>query len=209
MSTPDAVLLLHGAWMNQLVMAYLGYMLRGEGFAAQALTYHTMRETLEEHLAQVAKRVVSLDARRVHLVGHSLGGVIALRYLQRAPDERVRRVVLIGAPVAGCRAAMEFSRSSAGKVVLGRSLGLWSGPIDVSLGAGFEVGGIAGTRSIGLGRIFAQLPTPNDGVVCLDETKLPAMRDHIVLPVAHSEMLVSPSVGRQVAAFLKTGAFRR
>ena len=87
--------------------------------------------------------------------------------------------------------------------------GLWSGPIDVSLGTGFEVGGIAGTRSIGLGRIFAQLPTPNDGVVCLDETKLPAMRDHIVLPVAHSEMLVSPSVGRQVAAFLKTGAFRR
>jgi alpha-beta hydrolase superfamily lysophospholipase len=89
----EAVLLLHGAWMNRWVMGYLAYALRGEGFAVQALSYRTMRGTLAEHLARVAGRIATLEAPRVHLVGHSLGGVIVLRYLQRGADKRVRRAV--------------------------------------------------------------------------------------------------------------------
>ena len=65
------------------------------------------------------------------------------------------------------------------------------------------------TRAIGLGRMVTRLPKPNDGVVCLDETKFPALRDHLALPLGHSLMLVSSRVARQTAAFLKTGAFRR
>ena len=33
-----------------------------------------------------------------------------------------------------------------------------------------EVGVIAGSRSVGIGRVFADLPMPNDGTVCVDET---------------------------------------
>ena len=209
MNVPDAVVLLHGAWMNQLVMAYLAHAFRLRGFAAHSLTYRTRSDTLEEHLDHLAARVASLAAPRVHLVGHSLGGVVALRYLQRRRDERVRRAVLLGAPVTGCRAASALARWSSGRVLLGRSLTVWREPIDVSLGAGIEVGVIAGTRPLGLGRIVARLPKPNDGVVCVDETKFPTMRDHVALPVAHTEMLVSPAVARQTAAFLKAGAFRR
>jgi len=206
---PDAVVLLHGAWMNQLVMAYLTHALRREGFAARALTYRTMSENLEDHLAQLVARIAALAAPRVHLVGHSLGGVIALRYLQREPDKRVRRVVLLGAPVAGCRAAAALSRRSGGKFLLGSSLAVWREPVDVSLPDDVEVGVIAGTRAFGLGRMLVRLPAPNDGVVCVDETRLPAMRDYLVLPLAHSEMLVSPGAARQTAAFLRTGAFQR
>jgi pimeloyl-ACP methyl ester carboxylesterase len=206
---PDAVVLLHGAWMNRLVMAYLTHTLRREGFAARALTYRTMSENLEDHLVQLAARIAALDAPRVHLVGHSLGGVISLRYLQHEPDTRVRRVVLLGAPVAGCRAAAALSRRSGGNFLLGRSSAMWLAPIDVSLPADVEVGVIAGTRAFGLGRMLVRLPPPNDGVVCVDETRLPAMRDHLVLLLAHSEMLVSPGAARQTAAFLRTGAFQR
>lgn len=206
---PDAVVLLHGAWMNQWVMAYVTHALRREGFAARALTYSTMTENLEDHLAQLTARIGALDAPRVYLVGHSLGGVIALRYLQRQPDARVSRVVLLGAPVAGCRAAAALSRRSGGYFLLGRSLAVWREPVDVSLPAGVEVGVIAGTRAFGLVRMLVRLPPPNDGVVCVDETRLPAMRDRLVLPLAHSEMLVSPLAARQTAAFLRTGAFQR
>jgi len=45
-SSGEAVLLLHGAWMSRWVMSYLAFALRREGFAAQALAYRTMRDTL-------------------------------------------------------------------------------------------------------------------------------------------------------------------
>jgi pimeloyl-ACP methyl ester carboxylesterase len=209
MNLPDAVVLLHGAWMNRLVMAYLTHALRIRGLAAHSLTYRTRTDTLEEHLDRLAARVASLDAPRVHLVGHSLGGLLVLRYLQRGHDERVHRAVLLGAPVTGCRAALALARWPSGRVLLGRSLALWREPVNASLGSGIEVGVIAGTRPLGLGRIVARLPKQNDGVVCVDETRFPAMRDHIALPVAHTEMLVSPAVARLTTTFLKTGAFRR
>ena len=205
----DAVLLLHGAWMHPLAMAYLSHALRQEGFAAQALGYRTMRDPLEAHLSRLAHRIARLDALRVHLVGHSLGGVIVMRYLQRMADRRVQRAVLLGAPVAGCRAAADLAERSGGELMMGQSLAVWREPVDVSVDSRFEIGAIAGTRVLGLGAVVTRLPKPNDGVVCLDETRFPALRDHLALPVGHTLMLVSPRVARQTIAFLKTGAFRR
>jgi ABC-type transport system involved in cytochrome c biogenesis ATPase subunit len=86
---------------------------------------------------------------------------------------------------------------------------VWRERVDVSLDPRFEVGVIAGTGKLGLGRMVTRLPGPNDGVVCLDETKFPAMRDHLALPLGHTLMLVSPRVARETAAFLKTGGFLR
>ena len=205
----ETVLLLHGAWMNSLVMAYLGHALQREGFAAQALGYRTMRDPLEAHLSRLANRIAKLGASRLHLVGHSLGGVIVLRYLQRAADPRVQRAVLLGSPVAGCRAAAGLAERVGGEFMMGQSLAVWREPVEVSVDSRFEIGAIAGTRALGLGAIVTRLPEPNDGVVCVDETKFPALRDHLVLPVAHSRMLVSSRVARQTATFLRTGAFRR
>jgi pimeloyl-ACP methyl ester carboxylesterase len=195
--------------MNPVVMAYLAHVLRGEGFAAHALGYRTIRDPLDAHLTRVAKRMAQLDATRVHLVGHSLGGVIVMRYLQRFADPRVERAVLIGSPVAGCRAAASFAEHAGGELMMGQSLAVWRQPVDVSVDSRFEVGAIAGTRPLGLGAVVMRLPTPNDGVVCVDETRFPALRDHIEFPIGHTLMLVSPRVARQTASFLKTGAFRR
>jgi pimeloyl-ACP methyl ester carboxylesterase len=205
----EAVLLLHGAWMNPLVMGYLAHALRREGFAAQTFGYRTMREPLEAHLARLANRIAKLEAARVHLVGHSLGGVIVVRYLQRVADRRVRRAVLLGSPVSGCRAAAGFAKLAGGELMMGQSLAVWREPVHVEVDSRFEVGAIAGTRAFGLGALVTRLPTPNDGVVCLDETKFPALRDHLALPVGHTVMLVSSRVARQTTAFLRSGGFRR
>jgi len=205
----EAVLLLHGAWMNPLVMAYLTRALRGEGFAAHALGYRTVRDPLEAHLSRLANGIAKLDARRVHLVGHSLGGVIVMRYLQRAADPRVLRVVLLGAPVAGCRAAAGLAGHAGGELMMGQSLAVWREPVNVSVDSRFEIGAIAGTRALGLGAVVTRLPKPHDGVVCLDETRFPALRDHLALPLGHTMLLISSRVARQTAAFLKSGAFTR
>jgi len=208
-SPREAVLLLHGAWMNPVVMSYLAHVLRGEGFAVHTLGYRTIRDPLEAHLARVAKRVAQIEAPAVHLVGHSLGGVIVMRYLQRLADQRIRRAVLLGAPVAGCRAAADFAGHAGGELMMGQSLAVWREPVDVSVDPRFEVGSIAGTRALGLGAVVTRLPAPNDGVVCVDETRFPAMRDHIEVPTGHSVMLVSSRVARQMVSFLKNGVFHR
>ena len=59
-----------------------------------------------------------------------------------------------------------------------------------------------------LGMLVApELPEPHDGAVAVEETRLPCARDHIVLPVSHSGMLLSQAVAEQAAAFLRDGRF--
>jgi len=72
-----------------------------------------------------------------------------------------------------------------------------------------ELGVIAGDVSFGLGRLFVSLQAPNDGVVMLDETRVPGAADSIVLHISHSAMLVAPAVAQAACAFLKNGRFER
>jgi len=61
---------------------------------------------------------------------------------------------------------------------------------------------------IGLGRIVApDLAAPNDGVVAVSETEVPQARDHIVLDVNHTGMLLSRQVVQQACAFIRAGKF--
>ncbi len=205
----EAVLLLHGLWMNRLAMLYLGRLLERNGYSPVSLSYRSMRGELDEHLADIGRCIASIPADVVHLVGHSLGGAVALRYLQQAPDARVGRTVLLGAPVIGSGAARSLAQRPGGRTLLGTSVAIWQSGLDLRIGERYCVGAIAGSKPLGLGHILVRLSGPNDGVVTVEETRLPALADHLVLPVCHSGMLVSAKVARQTAAFLRRGRFER
>ncbi len=205
----EAVLLLHGLWMNRVAMFYLGRVLARSGFAPVSLSYRSMRGGIDEHLAEIGECIASIPAEVVHLVGHSFGGAVALRYLQQAPDARIGRTVLLGSPVIGSGAALTLAKRPGGRVLLGTSLAIWQSELDLGIGKRYCVGAIAGSRPLGLARLVVRLAGPNDGVVTVKETRLPALADHIVLPVSHSGMLVSAKVARQTAAFLRLGRFER
>jgi hypothetical protein len=84
----------------------------------------------------------------------------------------------------------------------------WMESTTFTAGGGREIGVIAGSMPIGIGRIVApDLQQPCDGVVSVAETRFAAMRDHIVLNVNHAGMLVSRAVARQICAFLRDGRF--
>jgi len=178
------------------------------GFRARSFSYPSMRRTLAENADRLARFCRELDEPRLHLVGHSMGGLVVLCMLAREPGFAAGRVVLTGSPVAECHAGRRLARLPGGRVAIGRSLPEWLASARPSPDPRIEVGVIAGRLSLGLGRLVApDLPEPNDGVVCVEETRLPAMRDHIVLHVSHSGMLVSRAVARQICAFLRSGAF--
>ncbi|HEX9672263.1 MAG TPA: alpha/beta hydrolase [Burkholderiales bacterium] len=201
-------MLVHGLWVHGIVMELMRRRVARHGYRALAYSYPSMRLTLAENAERLARFSRAIAAPRLHFVGHSLGGLIVLRMLERTPGLAPGRAVLLGSPVAGSLAARRLARLPGGRAALGRSAPEWHEAAHLGFGSGREIGVIAGRMPVGIGRIVApDLPAPSDGVVSVAETRLPAMRDHIVLDVNHFGMLTSRAVVRQVCAFLRDGTF--
>jgi pimeloyl-ACP methyl ester carboxylesterase len=206
--TTEVVILVHGLWVHGIAMELMRRRVARCGYRALAYSYPSMRLTLAENAERFGRYCRNLAAPRLHFVGHSLGGLIILRMLERTPGLPPGRVVLAGAPVAGSLAAQRLARLPGGRAALGRSAPEWHESAHPASDTGREIGVIAGSRPFGMGRVVApDLPAPSDGVVSAVETRLPAMRDHIVLNVSHSGMLMSRAVAHQICAFLREGVF--
>jgi pimeloyl-ACP methyl ester carboxylesterase len=203
----ETVMLLHGLWLNRLAMQFLAAKLHSAGFTAHTFGYPSMEEGLAENAASLAKAIQALPEGRIHLLGHSLGGLVILRYLQDASDGRLGRTVLLGSPVAGSQAGARVAAHDLGRPLLGQSAALWETPQTWTLRG--DVGMIAGNDPFGLAHLFVSLPGDNDGVVTIEETRIAGLADHIVLPVSHSGMLFSGDVATQAANFLREGRFVR
>ena len=211
----ELVVCLHGWWMPTREVALVRSRLQQHhGFDARLFGYPSVRRTLDESAHSLIEFLRSLDADRVHLVGHSLGGIVALRALALAPNLPGGRVVCLGSPLCGSKAAQSLHRYGWGRLLLGKALPdatlrqstvAWASSVVVQR----EVGVIAGNAAAGLGRLFARFDEPNDGTVAVAETRLPGITDHLVLDVSHTGMVFSNPVVEQAAAFLSEGAFRR
>src|SRR5262245_61794524 len=99
------VVVVHGLWMTGAVFALLRLRLARFGYRVAAFSYPSTRLTLDEIASRLARFVAVLGAARVDLVGHSLGGLAVLHMLAAEFQAPAGRVVLLGAPVAGSRAA--------------------------------------------------------------------------------------------------------
>lgn len=199
------VILLHGVWMPGISMAPLAKRLRAMGWLPEIVWYRSVTGGPDSAVAQLARRLRD-DATPVNLVGHSLGGLVALRTLERHPDLSVARLLCLGTPLKGSAVARRFKGWPLMRHYLGRSTGiLCEGCVQCPTRT--EVGVIAGDVRHGLGVLFADLGTAHDGTVGVEETRLPGLADHVVMPVSHSGMLFSAPVVGQVDAFLRSGRF--
>ncbi|MEO6697662.1 MAG: alpha/beta hydrolase [Gammaproteobacteria bacterium] len=205
----ETVVLLHGLWMRGWAMTLLAQRLRGCGFTVVHYSYLSLGRTVSENAASLNALLTSLNAPTVHLVGHSLGGLVILRLLQDYPTQQAGRVVLLGTPYASSYVARTVAGHAATRWLLGKSFdgGLrGNGP---QWAGGRELGVIAGSRSLGLGWLAPGLPRPNDGTVAVMETRVPGASGQIVLPVSHTGMLFSAPVAGAVCDFLQNGRFNR
>jgi pimeloyl-ACP methyl ester carboxylesterase len=211
MTTP-VVILVHGLWMSGFELGMLKRRIESQSeFRALPFSYPSTKESMTEHVRGLIEFAKSQPADEMHFVGHSLGSLVILRALQITNDLPPGRAVLLGPPCQGSRAAqgvarvLPFSRALLGSAIheecIGWSPREWSGRR--------EVGIIAGSMGMGLGRLFADLQTDHDGTVLVDETQLPGAKDHIVLHTSHTSMLFSPEVAEQAVTFLRYGKFGR
>lgn len=170
-----------------------------------------MHLDLHANAARLASFVRGIDTGTVHLVGHSLGGIVIRALLHDFPDLARGRVVTLGSPHGGSVVGRELARSRGWRLLLGRAV--------AQLNAGeharwpmpaCDVATISGTLSFGAARlVYRGLPQPNDGLLTVGETQWSGTRDAVALPVSHTGMLLSARVAEAVVAFLRHGGFAR
>lgn len=212
------MLFVHGLWMTGAESFVLKRHLAAHGWALRVFPWSSLGESLESaarRCARFARALARRTLQPVHLVGHSLGGIVIYRVFESgllAPDRfsgDFCRVVFMGTPVRGSQSARKLA--SLGPV--GRLLGQ---PGDHDLREGVparwrhpaQLGIIAGNSPLGLGRLLGRIEGPNDGTVAVEETRLDGAADHCTLPVSHSGMWMSGEVAEEIAHFLDHGRFR-
>lgn len=209
--TKATVILVHGLWTPAAVFGLHSHWLKRCGYRVRRFGYPSVRATLAQNAQALKGFIAATSASEIHLVGHSMGGLIILDLLAQGPDPRLRRAVFLGTPCLESHCARRLAKVAGMPTVLGRSIMEWlSRPATARVlpKSSVPVGVLAGTRSVGLGRVVPGLPQPNDGVVAVAEARLPGAADFIALPVAHSEMLASRACAAQIVSFLETGRFR-
>ena len=215
MSDTKNIICLHGIWMPGAELIFLKHRLQTQhGYKCEMFTYPSVNGTLDENAQLLADFVLAQNLDDVHLIGHSLGGVLALRMLAMHPEIPVARVICLGSPLCGSRAATVLRANDLGKIILGKTIS--EGVVEKSASEWatevtnqHDVGVIAGTISLGIGRIVTNFEGENDGTVAVDETRLPGAKDHICLPVNHTGLVMSKDVVDQAANFLRRGEFLR
>ena len=205
-----AAVFVHGLFLNGAEFTLLRRRLaRDHGIAGYRFSYPTVRGSMEQAVGQLARFVERIDAEHVHFIGHSFGGVVLCRYFQKVPCARPGRVVILGSPLTGSRSARAVARNAVMRRMIGPLVNaeLVDDCEPRSWACRNELGIIAGTTPMGLGRIFARFEEDCDGTVGLSETKLPGHNAHLAMPVSHMGMLASSAVARQVGTFLQQGHF--
>jgi len=203
----ETVVLVHGIWMTGLEMHQLVRRVHACGYDTVVFRYRSLLKPLVHNAARLADRVRQQDAPTVHLVGHSLGGLVILQALQDHPDLIDGRAVLLGSPVNGSVIAERVQRYWFSRWLLGRSgrgalLGdgpRWQGQP--------PLGVIAGTHPVGIGRLLGGFNGDNDGTVTLAETTIAGASSTMTVDKGHFGMLYSATVAQAVCTFLRQGTF--
>jgi pimeloyl-ACP methyl ester carboxylesterase len=184
------------------------------GYLVDLFSYSPVTETLDDVALKLADFITSAGDAPTHLIGYSLGGVVVLRMLALRRDIDVDRIVCLGSPLCGSRAAFQLNQLDWGNLILGKTI--TEGVLDDAahrwakgVAKSHDIGIVAGDVPIGFGRLVAGFDEPNDGSVAVSETRMPGAKDHLVLPVSHKGMLISRDVVDQTAAFLQRGEFLR
>jgi pimeloyl-ACP methyl ester carboxylesterase len=206
-----AIVYVHGLWLTGHESTWLRSEL-AERLQAQlqVFKYSSMGEAVAANAVALRQFLRAVQADELHIVAHSLGGIVVLKCFEEDFELPPGRIVFLGSPVQGSDSARTLARLPFGPTLMGRAVDeellatrerRWHGRRDLGV--------IAGDMSFGLGKLLGQMAAPNDGTIQVAETQLPGAQDRVILHVSHTGMLFSAQVALQVAAFLRDGKFVR
>lgn len=218
MASPDSehVILLHGLMRGPGSMEKMADALTKAGYSVDNRAYPSRERPImdlaETTIGAALATPEALEAKRIHFVTHSMGGILVRVWLGRHRPEKPGRVVMLAPPNQGSEVVdrlrdwrvFAWLNGPAGQELgTGKeSLPTQLGPVD------FPLGVIAGDRSINWIN-STMLPGEDDGKVTVEGTKVEGMTDHLVIHVTHPYIMKNPDVIAQTRAFLGKGRFDR
>jgi len=217
----SVVLVLHGLGRSRLSNDDMVEFLRANSkFTVLSVGYASTRADVATHAGSLARVVEHLGDHvdEINFVAHSLGNIVIRHYLAdhtdqqngRRPDQRIKRVVMVGAPNNGARMAEIFGQNSVFERVVGRSgramARQWDDLKKHLAIPQTEFGIIAGGRGDDNG-YNPLLPGDDDIVLAVEETKLPGARDFVVIKGLHAVLMSNTEVQQAALRFLEHGYF--
>jgi triacylglycerol lipase len=212
----EFVILLHGLGRSRFSMSRIARNLDSAGFTTLNCGYPSTRGNIEQLVDQyLAKAVADCERRnaaKIHVVTHSLGGILIRAYLQNRSLPQGSRIVMLSPPNQGSELVDCLKKFSWFEWLLG--------PSAVQLGTDreslpnrltripYETGVITG--NVSSDPWFSRLiPVPHDGKVSVHRARLDEMADFLIVPCGHTFIMHSPITIKQILAFLQRGHFQR
>lgn len=205
----EHVILLHGIWMRGITLHALARRLRRAGYAVETFDYASVYGGVPPAAMRLRERMRAIRADAVHLVGHSLGGLVALEAAREPLDLPPGQIVCLGPPLRGSAAARGLAYVPGGRWLMGRSAQVLAEGVDAWTGSR-GVGVIAGRLPFGLGAAIGALGAhgaQHDGTVAVEETRLPGIADHCTIRTSHSGLLFSAKAADLTIRFLRARRF--
>jgi predicted esterase len=191
------VVLIHGLAAHWILLWPLGWRLRRSGFKSRTFGYRSWFWSIETHAAKFEQFLSEQEndpkIKNIHIVAHSMGAIVTRQALLNQPLEKLRRVVMLGAPNQGSPTAR----------LLGNVFPFCKTLRQISNQPGSFVCNLPEPTGVEIGIVAAKY----DRVIPEPNSHLQTESDHVVIFSGHNGLLVRPTAARRVSQFLKTGRF--
>lgn len=213
---PACVVLLHGLGRTSLSMLPMALRLEDAGYVVANIDYpsreHPVETLANEALPRGIAKCREAGASPIHIVTHSMGGILTRHYLGENEVPDLGRVVMMGPPNQGSAVADRLHDQAAYRHFNGPAgQQLVTGPKGIAARLGpvaFPLGVLAGNERAAVDALLSEgIDEPSDGKVTVAEAKVEGMADFRVLPANHTFILSDAESFRQVLHFLREGRF--
>ncbi len=211
----DYVVLLHGLSKDPQIMLKLEQFLEPLGYQVRNIGYPSLEFPIEELAGLVWESIQKAcpdPNKKIHFAVHSLGSLIVRKILSERTLPNLGRVVMIAPPnhgtvVVDFLTKFKFYRRNYGPAGMELITGPNGFANKLPQKVDFDLGIIAGSRTVDPFFTWFILPSAGDGKLTIETTKLDGMRDHIVVPASHPHITKKAITAFQVAHYIKYGKF--
>ncbi len=218
----QCIILIHGITATTGFVVKIEEVLIKENYHVANILWYTggKLETITDNVfAEGLNKCRAIDdVSRIHLIGHSTGGIIIRHYLTKANIDELGYILMLGTPNHGSYL------SNLAKITMGDDYDRVYGETGAYLNTGkdsfisklpdargYHLGVIAGTGHISLkDKLYGLfLRGVDDGRVSVNSNMIRGMNDFIIAPYQHNELTEQADIHQQIIFFLDNGRFSR